>query len=126
MLAVIKRTADLGENGIAEWKRTGFMIHKDSQGNCKGRIKYGFFEDSKNNMAYDTAEKILIPTLIIHGDNDKIVPLDQSIRLSGIIPKSRLEILKGCSHFYERPDDSRKMIRLSVDFLSKTLFGKVI
>lgn len=40
-----------------------------------------------------------VPTLIVHGDSDRIVPLAASGRLShGMIPKSRLEVLVGAPH----------------------------
>lgn len=40
-----------------------------------------------------------VPTLIVHGDRDRIVPLATSAQLShGMIPKSRLEVLAGAPH----------------------------
>ena len=44
-------------------------------------------------------KKIDVPTLIIHGDDDQIVPIGDSAMLSyKLIKNSRLEIYKGAPH----------------------------
>jgi len=42
--------------------------------------------------------KISLPTLIIHGDNDMLVPLSDAEWLASSIPNSHLSILKGAGH----------------------------
>ena len=42
---------------------------------------------------------VIAPTLIIHGSNDIIVPVEQSEKLSEQIPGSQLEIIEGAGHF---------------------------
>lgn len=47
----------------------------------------------------DDLRKFDIPTLIIHGDDDQIVPIDDSARLSAkLIKNAKLKIYKGGSH----------------------------
>jgi pimeloyl-ACP methyl ester carboxylesterase len=46
----------------------------------------------------ETAAKLRIPTLILCGDRDKVTPLALSDRLNGLIPGSRLLIVKGAGH----------------------------
>jgi non-heme chloroperoxidase len=44
-------------------------------------------------------KKVTVPTLIIHGDDDQIVPIaDSSMRSAEIIAKAKLKIYKGASH----------------------------
>jgi pimeloyl-ACP methyl ester carboxylesterase len=43
-------------------------------------------------------DKIKVPTLVISGDDDQIVPVENSIRLAEDIPGSTLVILKNCGH----------------------------
>ncbi len=43
--------------------------------------------------------EVIAPTLIIHGSNDIIVPVEQSEKLSEQIPGSQLEIIEGAGHF---------------------------
>ncbi|WP_269765586.1 alpha/beta fold hydrolase [Burkholderia ubonensis] len=44
-------------------------------------------------------KKIDVPTLILHGDDDQIVPIDDSARLSAkIVKHAQLKIVEGGSH----------------------------
>lgn len=56
--------------------------------------------------AYSELEKILCPTLIIGGENDKIVGVDASIEIADKIRNSELYIYKGLGHgTYEEAKD---------------------
>lgn len=43
-------------------------------------------------------DEIRLPVLVITGDDDRIVPTDQSIRLSEELPNARLAVLQACGH----------------------------
>jgi pimeloyl-ACP methyl ester carboxylesterase len=43
-------------------------------------------------------DEIQVPTLVITGDDDRIVPTEDSIRLAGDIPGAELAILPNCGH----------------------------
>ncbi len=44
-------------------------------------------------------KKIDVPTLIVHGDDDQIVPIDTSARLSAkLVPRATLKVYPGASH----------------------------
>ncbi|MNL58580.1 Non-heme chloroperoxidase [compost metagenome] len=44
-------------------------------------------------------KKINVPTLLIHGDDDQIVPIDASARMSEkLIPNAKLKVYKGGCH----------------------------
>jgi len=47
-----------------------------------------------------TAELVRVtqPTLLIHGDLDKIVPLTSSQALAAALPNAELQVLEGCGH----------------------------
>lgn len=48
---------------------------------------------------HEDLKKFNIPTLIIHGDDDQIVPVDATaISAARLIPKSHLEIIRGAPH----------------------------
>ncbi|NLB52388.1 MAG: alpha/beta hydrolase, partial [Syntrophomonadaceae bacterium] len=51
--------------------------------------------------------EISIPTLLIHGSDDKAVPVKDAIAASKIIPDCRLHLMEGCKHWpqKERPDE---------------------
>lgn len=43
-------------------------------------------------------DELAVPTLVITGDDDRIVPTAQSIRLAEELPGARLEVLEACGH----------------------------
>ena len=72
-------------------------------------------------MGHDTYEllpKIELPTLVIAGDNDRLVPVENSRILASRIPKAELVIIKGAGHefFIEDAEESNKIV---LDFLGR-------
>ena len=51
-------------------------------------------------------------TLLIWGEDDRIVPLSSGRRYQSLIPGSRLEVIPGCGHFveYEKPAELAKLV----------------
>ena len=68
------------------------------------------------------AENIEIPTLVVHGDLDEAVPVEQSIKISKILQNSKLAIIKGADHRYSDPGLFNKMIKVISDFIIKNSF----
>jgi pimeloyl-ACP methyl ester carboxylesterase len=70
-------------------------------------------------MSYDTYDRlpeIHVPTLVIHGDADKIVPVENARILASRIPNAELAILSKMGHLFmfEAFDESNRII---LDFL---------
>ena len=62
-------------------------------------------------------KKITVPTLIVHGDSDRIVPLEVSGKRShDMIKGSRLEVLKGAPHGFAATH-APQLNTLMIDFL---------
>ena len=76
-----------------------------------------FKNDFNNKIWFTAGKKIYTPTLIIHGDADKDVELQQGIKLSESIKNSRMEIIKGADHTYSNPKDFEEMIKLISKFI---------
>jgi pimeloyl-ACP methyl ester carboxylesterase len=85
----------------------------------KARIHIRFFKDYGSHDSYAAAEKIDAPTLIIHGDNDKIVPLEKSRELRKHIGGSKIKIFKGAGHHYRRPEAKQKLIEEVTKFVEE-------
>ena len=71
-------------------------------------------------LAHDTAERleaIALPTLILTGDDDRIIPAASSELLCERIPGARLETIAGTGHlfFVERPEQTRRLIEEFLD-----------
>lgn len=53
------------------------------------------------------------PTLVIHGDSDKLIPPSNGRALAERIPGSRLAIIEGCGHMpmWEKPEELARLVR---------------
>lgn len=60
-----------------------------------------------------------IPTLIVWGDHDKIIPLSHAYIAHEAIPNSRLEVMEGVGHF-PQVEEPEQFVRILVDFLRAT------
>lgn len=65
--------------------------------------------------AHDTSARlgeIRAPTLVIHGTEDRMLPVQNGSLIASLIPGARLEILDGVGHlfFWECPEQSARMI----------------
>jgi pimeloyl-ACP methyl ester carboxylesterase len=47
--------------------------------------------------------RIRVPTLVIHGDEDRLVPPACSRHIAQLVPGSRLEIIEGMGHDLPEP-----------------------
>jgi 2-hydroxy-6-oxonona-2,4-dienedioate hydrolase len=82
----------------------------------------GHIEARKNsvnvqrNLALDLPN-IKAETLIIHGRNDRVVPLEGSLALLSAIPNSSLHVFNRCGHWaqYEHADEFNRLV---IDFLT--------
>jgi 3-oxoadipate enol-lactonase len=66
--------------------------------------------------AHDTSERLAdvsIPTLVVHGSEDQMLPADNGRMIAERIPGARLEVLEGVGHafWWERPEQVAQMLR---------------
>jgi pimeloyl-ACP methyl ester carboxylesterase len=62
-----------------------------------------YFQQLQSAMTFDKQKevsRIQAETLVITGDSDRVVPMQNSINLSDLIPNSRLEIVENGSHLF--------------------------
>jgi uncharacterized protein len=107
---------------LARWKEKGWKDYISKSSGFKNTLNYTFYEDAIKNDGYEAGKKIKIPTIIIHGDRDETVPVEQSIKLNKILSDSQLEIIKGADHRYSNPEDFKKML----DLISNFIFEKFL
>jgi len=103
-----------------EAKENGHTFYINSKGE-KLRLNYPFFEDAEKVNGYKFAKKIKIPTLIVHGDIDRAVKIEQSKKTAELIQNCRLEIIKGADHSYTAFEHFEKMLSLISQFIIKNL-----
>ena len=66
--------------------------------------------------AHDTNARLAqlaMPTLVIHGTDDQLLPVQNGRLIASLIPGARLEIFDGVGHlfFWERPERSAELVR---------------
>lgn len=98
------------------WKKDGYRYYVTGEGK-KLKLNYTFCLDFKYNDGYKAAPLIQIPTLIVHGDVDEIVPVSQSIKTSKLIPNCKLILIKGANHRYEVNTHEVEMINAFSEFI---------
>jgi pimeloyl-ACP methyl ester carboxylesterase len=60
-----------------------------------------------------------VPTLIIWGDEDPVIPVSHAYDATEAMPGSSLEIMQGCGHF-PYVEDPRHFAQVLVEFVSST------
>jgi hypothetical protein len=100
----------LEEGGMKQWRESGILSFATFEG--KARLEYPFYEDLLKYDTYHEAALIQSPTLIVHGDADVDVPVDQSRHLFDLIQsKKKIEIIPGAGHDFSRAEDFEQMVR---------------
>jgi dipeptidyl aminopeptidase/acylaminoacyl peptidase len=104
------------EIDIPLWKDKGFIPVIGSNGQSL-KLNYSFYRDAETIKSYDAIEKIKIPAMIVHGDKDKTVPLEQSLQCAQLMEDCRLEIIEGADHTYTQPRHFERMLSLILSFI---------
>ncbi len=110
----------LSEAEVEEWREKGF-IEIETINDEKRRLNFSFYEDAKKTHAYDAALKIKIPVLIVHGEADETVPMEQSRKAERLMPDCRLVTLPGCDHVYSKPEHFKRMLKLISGFIARKI-----
>ena len=66
-------------------------------------------------------QRLTMPTLIIWGDSDTVIPLQEGEYLQSIMPDAELVLMEGVNHIPHLEDQDR-FIRLVLEFLSESTF----
>ncbi|MGH7217692.1 MAG: alpha/beta hydrolase family protein [Nitrospiraceae bacterium] len=98
-----------GPEELARWQATD-TIQNIMGGLERVRLRHAFYEDCLRQIAYEPAERITVPTLIVQGERDECVPLHQSRRLHDALRgPTRLDLLPGADHQFSREEDFHRM-----------------
>lgn len=112
------------------WKKNG--VYYVENGRTKQQMPHyfqfytNFIENEKRLTIKRAIRNINIPHLIIHGDADTSVSIEEAKILHQWNPNSKLEVIKGANHVFgthqpweedEIPEDLGKMIQVIIAFL---------
>ncbi len=108
-LITLASVSDFGKRmatpeALETWKNEGVMYVLNGRTKQQMPHYYQFYEDFKANedrLHIESAEKRLtIPHLIIHGDNDTSVKINEAHALHKWNPDSRLKVIEGADHVF--------------------------
>ncbi|MFO1462628.1 MAG: alpha/beta hydrolase [bacterium] len=102
----------------------GFVLDELIKSSTRIKAKYeavfmGFIMNSKGRLLDDRVGQITQPTLVIHGRDDLVIPLEVGERLHRLIPQSQLVILEESGHapVWDQPAKLKQAI---LEFLAAT------
>ena len=97
---------------ILDWRARGFTTYNGR------RLNVALLEDLDALDLPGAARAVTCPTLVLHGDADRVVPVDEAYELHGCLagPK-RLSILPGGDHRLSAPGLMRRALDESLEWL---------
>jgi pimeloyl-ACP methyl ester carboxylesterase len=60
----------------------------------------------------DRYSQVEVPTLLLWGRHDRVVPLATGARLAAVLPNARLEVLEACGHVAHEEQPERSLALL--------------
>ena len=102
-----------GKKGIERWRKKGYLVQFGKKWSYEG------YEDASRYKMDEIAKSITTPTLAIHGDKDKTVPISHAKAIiSHVSDEKKLVVVKGADHFFRNPAHFEQMIRASFEWLT--------
>lgn len=103
---------------LEELDKSG-RVHFESRGRAL-RLDRGFFSDAD---AYDlpgTVASLDLPMLVVHGDRDEVVPVEEAIKAHDVNPSGvELVVVPGGDHMFSDVDGRRALSARIVDWFLK-------
>jgi uncharacterized protein len=91
-------------------------------GSKKFKVGRELMEEIKILKPWEELLKLSIPVLFVHGDMDRYVRVEDSIKYSGMMRNSKLEIIHGADHgFHENQKFTEQGEKTTVEFLLKNM-----
>lgn len=110
------------QNAPADWRERMGLIHSDPRKDYPEILLRNLAELFWTPLNYSEHDlgKISTPTLILMGENDENVPLDEARELAALIPGAELAVIPDATHsgVFRYRD---QMIKIVLDFLAQGL-----
>ena len=106
---------------IEQWKEIGYHDYLD--GDKIVRVNYTLYEDAIRNNGWEVAPQVKMPTIIVHGDTDEEVPVQQSEHAATLFPNCELVIVQGADHRYSQEAHKKEMSEKITGFLADNIMS---
>ncbi|MCZ6623879.1 MAG: alpha/beta fold hydrolase [Deltaproteobacteria bacterium] len=104
----------LTQEEVKQWRQEGFATYHGR------RINASFLDDLQQINIPEAAKKISCPVLVIHGDADETVPVEDAYELhSQLTSPKRICILKGADHRLSNPCLLEDALKESIDWITQ-------
>lgn len=103
--------SEFGSGKVEAWSRVGYL---DEIG-----FDYQAFLDAFFHNTYEAASQLAIPVRVVHGSNDSVVPIRQSIDLMKFLKKGSMRTIEGAGHYYETPAQWDAMAEDLIGFIAE-------
>ncbi|MEW6670717.1 MAG: alpha/beta fold hydrolase [Thermodesulfobacteriota bacterium] len=114
----MKATHFLSSGQQAELQRSG-RVSFSSRGRSL-ELSKDFFDDADTYDMLKVVDSIKKPLLIVHGDQDEIVPVNEALEASRRNPAvTTLEIIQGADHMFSREDHRRQVASMVTDWFAR-------
>jgi dipeptidyl aminopeptidase/acylaminoacyl peptidase len=98
---------------VTLWREQGHISYHGQ------RLNVSLLDDLGRINVPEAAKKVSHPLLIVHGDNDEIVPVDEAYELYALVGGSkRLCILPGGDHRFSNPSLLKKAVDESIAWMT--------
>jgi alpha-beta hydrolase superfamily lysophospholipase len=112
---------EFGPDAMARWKSTNHIPNIVGDGSPVP-LHYGFYEECLTYDAYAALPRIQAPTLVVHGDQDELIPRPQIDRLlTTLTTTKQLKLIEGADHQFGRPEEFRLMTAHLAQWMMKHL-----
>ena len=110
------RARQLGDAGLSRWQRDGVIDGLISQGRL---TPWAFYEDAKELDLFARAPECLAPLLIVQGQEDDTVPMDDSLRLAKFWGgRSDVVMIAGGDHSLNDPKHTELFVALGCHWIT--------
>jgi pimeloyl-ACP methyl ester carboxylesterase len=112
---------EFGQEAMERWKTTNHIPNIVGDGSPVP-LQYSFYEECLTYDAYAVLPHIHVPTLVVHGDQDELIPRSQIDRLLRALNTTKqLKLIEGAGHQFGRPDEFRLMTNALANWMVQYL-----
>jgi putative redox protein len=99
---------------LEQWRELGFTFYHGQ------KLNVSLLHDLEKLDIPQAVRKITCPVLVVHGDADEVVPVEEAQELHAcLVGSRRLSILPGCDHRLSDPDVMRAALADALDWLTE-------
>lgn len=113
LVEIMTFSEEFATDELAEERSRNALANQTHLDNFAASMENG----RRHSATVEQLRSIAAPTLIIHGRDDRVVPIEGSLRLVTMIENSRLLLLNRCGH-WAQVEHADEFNRLVTDFVS--------